>query len=103
MSTNMMCPSKSDSVSRRTFLRVSALGGGGMWLGLYFKPESVVAQRGGAGSNLRPDAFIRVMPDETVTIVAKNHEIGQGVKTSLPMIIADEFDVDWNKVRVEQA
>ena len=92
---------KSNSISRRAFLQVSSIAGGGMLLSLYFKPTL------GQGQQPRvipvPSAFIRITPDGIVTIMAKNPEIGQGVKTSLPMIIADELDVDWKDVRVEQA
>lgn len=94
---------KMKSLSRRTFLQASVVGGGGLLLGLYFKP-SLFGQGQPAPRVIPvPNSFIRISPDGGVTIIAKNPEIGQGVKTSLPMMIADELDVDWKDVRIEQA
>src|SRR5258705_298320 len=92
-------------VSRREFLRASSIVGGGLLLASYLEPAeafSSIVSKGGAAEFV-PNAFIRMTPDGIVTIVAKNPEIGQGVKTMLPMIIADELDVDWKNVRIEQA
>lgn len=94
---------KTKSLSRRTFLQVTAVGGGGMLLGLYFKPLSGLGQGQPPAVIPLPSSFIRIAADGVVTIVAKNPEIGQGIKTSLPMTIADELDVDWKDVRIEQA
>ena len=88
-------------LGRRSFIQVSALAGGGLLIGLYTKPE-LLAQRGGA-PNTNPNTYITIHPDNTFTIVAKNPETGQGIKNALPMIIADEFDVDWKQVKVQQA
>jgi len=86
--------------TRRSFLNVTALGGGGLMLSLYVKP--LRAQRGPAAT-FAPMAFIKVASNGIVTIMGKNPEIGQGIRTTLPMVIADEFDVDWKDVKVEQA
>ena len=90
-------------IDRRGFLRVSALAGGGLLLGtrIDFVGGGAHALEPGADATL--NAFIRITPDNVVTIIAQNPEIGQGVKTMLPMIVADELDVDWAQVRVEQA
>lgn len=95
----------STRVDRRSFLRVTALVGGGIALGSYMRAfDAVEAFAGTTGSpEFVPNAFIRMTPDGIVTIVAKNPEIGQGVKTMLPMLIAEELDVDWKNVRIEQA
>ena len=91
-------------ISRRSFLQVSALSGGGMLLSLYWKPAAwAQAAAPGPAEALKPHAFISVSSDGMVTIMAKNPEIGQGVKTSLPMMIAEELDVDWKDVRIQQA
>jgi isoquinoline 1-oxidoreductase beta subunit len=90
-------------VSRRQFLRVTAVAGGGMLLATYFEPFGVSdAFAADAAADFTPNAWIRITPDGMVTIVAQNPEVGQGVKTMLPMIIADELDVDWKQVKIEQ-
>ncbi len=90
-------------IDRRSFLKISALAGGGVALGLYVEPNAEAQGRGGPQAPINPNAFIRVAADGTVTIMAKNPEVGQGVRTMLPMIIADELDVDWKSVKIEQA
>ncbi len=89
-------------VTRRSFLQVTALSGGGMLLGTYVGPKAS-AQKRPAPPPLQPNAFIRIDPDGTVTLISRNPEIGQGVKTMLPMLIAEELEVDWKSVKVEQA
>src|SRR5438128_6900227 len=93
-------------LDRRSFIKVSALAGGGLMIGLYTQPELLSQQRGGgppAPTALNPNTYITVHPDNTFTIIAKNPETGQGIRNALPMIIADEFDVDWKQVKVQQA
>jgi isoquinoline 1-oxidoreductase beta subunit len=91
-------------IDRRSFLKVTALASGGMLLALYASPlDEVFAQMGFPQAKLVPGSFIMIHPDNTFTIMAKNPETGNGVRTLLPMIIADELDVEWSSVKVEQA
>jgi isoquinoline 1-oxidoreductase subunit beta len=91
-------------LGRRNFLKVSAAAGGGLLFTAYSDPlEKLFAQTAPPPASFAPTAFVHVSADNIFTITAKNPEIGQGVKTSLPMIIADELDVDWKDVRIEQA
>ena len=88
-------------LNRRSFLQISALTGGGLALGFFESP--FISAQGPMRSDPSPRAFVRIAADGTITIMAKSPEIGQGVKTMLPMMIAEELDADWSKVRVEQA
>ena len=84
-------------LSRRTFLQVSSTALGGLLVGAHWP---ALAQRTGGPVEL--GAFVRVEPDGRIVIGARGCEIGQGVKTSLPMLIAEELDVAWSQVEVEQ-
>ncbi len=89
-------------INRRSFLRVSALAGGGMMLGLYIEPE-VLAQQAPAQATLVPTSFISFTAEGQLIIMAQDPETGQGVRTMLPMLIADELDADWKNVKIQQA
>jgi isoquinoline 1-oxidoreductase subunit beta len=87
-------------INRRSFLQVTALAGGGFMLGLY--PKAAALAQGGrpAPAPLVPSDFIRIAPNGIVTLTAKNTEIGQNVLNTLPMLIAEELDVDWKDVKI---
>jgi isoquinoline 1-oxidoreductase subunit beta len=89
-------------VGRRQFLQVSALAGGGILIASFEPLNRLETLAAAQATEYAPNAYIKLTPDGFVTIIAKNPEIGQGVKTMLPMLIAEELDVDWNKVRIEQ-
>ena len=88
-------------LSRRFFLKATAVAGGGLLLHAML-PLPVHAAAGVAAP-APLNAFIRIAPDGIVTIMSKNPEVGQGIKTSLPQVIAEELDVAWKNVRIEQA
>jgi isoquinoline 1-oxidoreductase beta subunit len=90
--------------SRRAFLTTGLAAGGGLLITLNL-PRPVRASEPivGPGSEAELNPFISIAPDGIVTIVAKNPEVGQGSKTMLPMLVAEELDADWSQVRAEQA
>ncbi len=90
-------------VTRRSFIKITALAGGGMVVAFNVDADLFAQGGRGGGPPLPANAFIKFTPDGKVTIIGKNPEVGQGVKNMLPMIIADELDVDWSSVVVEQA
>lgn len=90
-------------IDRRSFLKVTAAGAGGVLIGLYVQPKAAAQGRGGPPvPPPDPHTYVKIAADGTVTIMAKNPEVGQGIKTMLPMLIADELDVDWKSVTIEQ-
>ncbi len=97
--------------NRRTFIKVSAAAGGGMILGFNIlgcktdpkRPAFVAQQLANPDSWSELNGFLRIGNNGVVTIMNPNPEIGQNVKTSMPMIVAEELDVDWDNVIVEQA
>src|SRR5208283_4608900 len=94
-------------LSRRDFiqstvLQVTALAGGGMLIGTTLG-RTALAQQPRQQPPLSPDAFIQIASDGTVTLFSRHPEIGQNIKTMLPMLIAEELEVDWKTVKVEQA
>ncbi len=94
---------QTNNTSRRQFIITSALAGGGLLLSFHMpafgkRPAGIPSV-----TSLVPNAFIRIGADDMVTIIVNHSEMGQGSYTSLPMIIADELDADWSKIKVEFA
>lgn len=90
-------------MNRRSFFKASALVGGGFALGLFFEAETPAQAQFGRQQPLLPANFIQIAADGTVTLQAHVPEFGQGMKTTTPMLLAEELDVDWSLVRVELA
>src|SRR5439155_3047045 len=90
------------AVDRRTFLKVSAAAGGGLMVGGYLQglidPDATTAVAAGI---FEPNVWVRIAPDDTVTIMLSQLEMGQGVMTSMPLLVAEELDADWKKIKTE--
>jgi isoquinoline 1-oxidoreductase subunit beta len=91
-------------VNRRTFLKLTGLTGAGLTLGAYIASPRVRASAGeNPGKDFAPNAFVNISPEGRILIYSKSPEIGQGIKTAFPMIVAEELDASWDDVEVEQA
>lgn len=95
--------STATQLARRDFLRLTVAASGGLLIGFYFPGLSSRAEAEETGKQFSPNAFVRIGTDERITVVVNHSEMGQGVYTALPMILADELDADWSKVGYESA
>jgi len=94
----------STGVERRDFLKFSVAASGGLLIGFRFPGISLLASAQQATADVfMPNAFVRIGTDERVTVIVNHSEMGQGVYTSLPMLLAEELDADWTKVGFEPA
>jgi isoquinoline 1-oxidoreductase beta subunit len=91
-----------DNPGRRTFLKAGAALGAGLTLGFYL-PSGRAAQETAAATVFAPNAFLRITPDNTITVLVKHLEMGQGVYTGLPMLVAEELEAPWERIQVEAA
>src|SRR6266700_743574 len=103
VSSTLVTPPK--SLGRREFLKTTATISGGLCIAAYVPELSAGARElapAGAGV-FAPNAFVRIAPDDTITVIANHSEMGQGVYTSLPMLLNEELEADWSKIKVEAA
>src|SRR5262245_20417361 len=94
-------PAESTGVDRRSFFHIVASATGGLWLAAQLPSLAAAAQAPPAAPP--PQLYIRIDPDNRVTLMIPNSEVGQGVRTSLAMLIAEELEADWSQIRVETA
>jgi CO/xanthine dehydrogenase Mo-binding subunit len=85
-------------VSRREFLVAGAAAGAGLVIGFNLRHAT-----SSGGAVFSPNAYLRITPDNKITIVCARSEMGQGVRTALPMILAEELEADWKQIEIEQA
>jgi isoquinoline 1-oxidoreductase subunit beta len=90
-------------MQRRHFLKSTLTLGSGLVIGFHLPLRSVMGQPPQAPENFPPNAFVRIAADNSVTVISKHTEMGQGVYTGLATMLADELDADWSQMRVEAA
>ena len=93
----------STRVSRREFLETATATGAGLVIGFHLPATGRFGTAPAAVAPFAPNAWLRINPDESVLVVVDRSEMGQGVTTSLPMLLAEELEADWSKVRIEFA
>src|SRR6478609_6333530 len=97
--------------TRRNFLKIAATAGGGLMIGFHWADAqastpstvAVIGEDAIAAGNIEFNSYLSIATDGTITILSPNPELGQNIKTSFPMIVAEELDADWQKVKVVQA
>ena len=98
----MSAASTHTSIDRRDFLRLTVTAGGGLLIGFYLPGVSRLAEAA-TPKEFAPNAFVRIGTDGRITVIVNHSEMGQGVYTALPMLLAEELDADWSKVGYEPA
>lgn len=93
----------SAGMERRNFLKASVMASGGLLIGFRFAGAAALASAETSPTSFMANAFVRIGTDERVTVIVNHSEMGQGVYTSLPMLLAEELDADWSKVGFEPA
>ena len=94
-----------ENVSRRKFLKGLGIGSGALVLGVQFSGLMPIAHAAASGSydkSFMPNVYVQIGKDDIVSIVVHRSEMGQGIRTSIPMIVADELDADWQKIAIIQ-
>src|SRR6188508_2154714 len=91
--------------TRRNFMKIAATAGGGLLLGFHWgsSEASTIQVVGAVVDDINFNSYLSISPEGIVTIFSPNPELGQNIKTSFPMIVAEELDADWSKVKVLQA
>jgi isoquinoline 1-oxidoreductase beta subunit len=94
--------------TRRNFMKLAAAAGGGLMLGFHWSATEassmkVISKEVLAAGDINFNSYLSISPEGVITIFSPNPELGQNIKTSFPLIVAEELDADWSKVKVVQA